>query len=81
MHMIYPSCSSHTACVSQIPAGDFNPDPNTKQYVYIKARFPDIELEKLVLLSFQSGYIYIQTDKTLYTPNSKGEFNTNTHRC
>nr|XP_033478955.1 complement C3-like isoform X1 [Epinephelus lanceolatus]XP_033478956.1 complement C3-like isoform X2 [Epinephelus lanceolatus] len=54
-----------------IPAGDFSPDPNKKQYVYIKARFPDIELEKLVLLSFQSGYIYIQTDKTLYTPNSK----------
>ncbi|XP_042339480.1 complement C3-like, partial [Plectropomus leopardus] len=53
-----------------IPAGDFSPDPNKKQYVYLKARFPDVELEKLVLLSFQSGYIYIQTDKTLYTPNS-----------
>ena len=47
-----------------------------KQYVYLKAEFPDAELEKVVLLSFQSGYIYIQTDKTLYTPNSKSEFNT-----
>lgn len=42
------------------------------QNVYLTAQFPDIELEKLVLVSFQSGYIYIQTDKTLYTPNSKG---------
>ncbi|XP_041789937.1 complement C3-like [Chelmon rostratus] len=55
----------------KIPAGDFSQDPSTNQYVYLKAQFPDAELEKLVLVSFQSGYIYIQTDKTLYTPNSK----------
>ncbi|KAE8300817.1 Complement C3 Complement C3 beta chain Complement C3 alpha chain [Larimichthys crocea] len=56
----------------KIPAGDFSKDPNINQYVYLQAKFPDAELEKLVLVSFQSGYIYIQTDKTLYTPNSKG---------
>ncbi|XP_044045871.1 complement C3-like isoform X1 [Siniperca chuatsi] len=55
----------------KIPAGDFSKDPNMKQYVYLQAQFPDAELEKLVLVSFQSGYIFIQTDKTLYTPNSK----------
>ncbi|XP_040001308.1 complement C3-like [Xiphias gladius] len=54
-----------------IPVGDFSKDPNIKQYVYLKAQFPDVELEKVVLVSFQSGYIFIQTDKTLYTPNSK----------
>uniref|UniRef100_A0A8C4HQB8 NTR domain-containing protein n=1 Tax=Dicentrarchus labrax TaxID=13489 RepID=A0A8C4HQB8_DICLA len=58
-----------------IPAGDFNKDPSIKQYVYLQARFPDRLLEKVVLVSFQSGYIFIQTDKTLYTPNSDGEFN------
>lgn len=47
-----------------------------KQYVYLQARFPDIELFKVVLVSFQFGYIFIQTDKTLYTPNSKGESST-----
>lgn len=46
-----------------------------KQYVYLQAQFPDRILEKVVMVSFQSGYIFIQTDKTLYTPNSKGEFN------
>ncbi|XP_037619840.1 complement C3-like [Sebastes umbrosus] len=53
-----------------IPAGDFSKDPNMKQYVYLQAQFPDRLLEKVVLVSFQSGYIFIQTDKTLYTPNS-----------
>lgn len=45
-----------------------------KQNVYLQAQFPGRLLEKVVLVSFQSGYIFIQTDKTLYTPNSKGEF-------
>ncbi|XP_073325595.1 LOW QUALITY PROTEIN: uncharacterized protein [Pagrus major] len=53
-----------------IPAGDFSKDPNIKQYVYLQAQFPDRLLEKVVLASFQSGYIFIQTDKTLYTPAS-----------
>uniref|UniRef100_A0A8D0D917 Anaphylatoxin-like domain-containing protein n=1 Tax=Sander lucioperca TaxID=283035 RepID=A0A8D0D917_SANLU len=61
-----------------IPAGSFSKDPTMKQYVYLQAQFPDYLLEKVVLVSFQSGYIFIQTDKTLYTPNSKGEFNTDT---
>ncbi|XP_038553996.1 complement C3-like isoform X2 [Micropterus salmoides] len=55
----------------KIPAGDFSKDPIMKQYVYLQAQFPDRLLEKVVLVSFQSGYIFIQTDKTIYTPNSK----------
>ncbi|XP_034434990.1 complement C3-like [Hippoglossus hippoglossus] len=58
----------------KIPAGDFSKDANMKQYVYLQAQFPDRLLEKVVLVSFQSGYIFIQTDKTLYTPNSKVHF-------
>ncbi|XP_075944184.1 complement C3-like [Anarhichas minor] len=54
-----------------IPAGDFSKDASMKQFVYLQAQFPDRLLEKVVLVSFQSGYIFIQTDKTLYTPNSK----------
>uniref|UniRef100_A0A671Y0V7 NTR domain-containing protein n=1 Tax=Sparus aurata TaxID=8175 RepID=A0A671Y0V7_SPAAU len=53
-----------------IPTGDFSKDPSIKQYVYLQARFPDRLLEKVVMVSFQSGYIFIQTDKTLYTPKS-----------
>ncbi|XP_041759822.2 complement C3-like [Coregonus clupeaformis] len=54
-----------------IPEGDhFVDDPKQKQYVVLQAKFPDRVLEKVVLVSFQSGYIFIQTDKTIYTPAS-----------
>uniref|UniRef100_A0A3P9MT89 Complement C3-like n=1 Tax=Poecilia reticulata TaxID=8081 RepID=A0A3P9MT89_POERE len=55
----------------QIEATDFSKDPNRKQYVYLQAQFPNKLLEKIVLVSFQSGYIFIQTDKSIYLPNSK----------
>lgn len=47
-----------------------------KQYVYLQAQFPDQLLQKVVLVSLQSGHIFIQTDNNLYTPNSNGEFST-----
>uniref|UniRef100_A0A8C1RL32 Uncharacterized protein n=1 Tax=Cyprinus carpio TaxID=7962 RepID=A0A8C1RL32_CYPCA len=49
----------------------FSDDPLEKQYVYLQAHFPSVTLEKVVLLSFQSGYIFVQTDKPIYTPASK----------
>uniref|UniRef100_A0A672FFB5 Complement C3-like n=1 Tax=Salarias fasciatus TaxID=181472 RepID=A0A672FFB5_SALFA len=55
----------------QLAGTKFKKDPNEKQYVYLQAQFDDRLLEKVVLVSFQSGYIFIQTDKTLYTPNSR----------
>uniref|UniRef100_A0A672IQW4 Macroglobulin domain-containing protein n=1 Tax=Salarias fasciatus TaxID=181472 RepID=A0A672IQW4_SALFA len=54
----------------QIPAATFSRDRSVKQYVYLQAQFDDQLLEKVVLVSFQSGYIFIQTEKTVYTPDS-----------
>uniref|UniRef100_A0A672KBF5 Complement C3-like n=1 Tax=Sinocyclocheilus grahami TaxID=75366 RepID=A0A672KBF5_SINGR len=48
----------------------FSDDPLEKQYVYLQAQFPSVTLEKVDLLSFQSGYIFVQTDKPIYTPAS-----------
>ncbi|XP_073698017.1 complement C3-like [Garra rufa] len=48
----------------------FSDDPLEKQYVYLQAQFPSVTLEKVVMLSFQSGYIFVQTDKPIYTPAS-----------
>ncbi|XP_023255425.1 complement C3-like, partial [Seriola lalandi dorsalis] len=51
-----------------IPSDTFYKIPSMTQHVYLQAHFPGVILEKVVLVSFQSGYIFIQTDKTLYTP-------------
>ncbi|XP_067258630.1 complement C3-like [Chanodichthys erythropterus] len=48
----------------------FSDDPLEKQYVYLQAQFPSSTLEKVVMVSFQSGYIFVQTDKPIYTPAS-----------
>ncbi|XP_073700483.1 complement C3-like [Garra rufa] len=48
----------------------FSDDPLEKQYVYLQARFPTVTLEKMIMVSFQSGYIFAQTDKPIYTPAS-----------
>uniref|UniRef100_A0A8C3HQ48 Complement C3 n=1 Tax=Chrysemys picta bellii TaxID=8478 RepID=A0A8C3HQ48_CHRPI len=45
-------------------------DTKKAQYVVVKATFPQQTLEKVVLVHFHSGYIFIQTDKTIYTPGS-----------
>uniref|UniRef100_A0A8C5NDJ3 Complement C3-like n=1 Tax=Gouania willdenowi TaxID=441366 RepID=A0A8C5NDJ3_GOUWI len=57
-----------------LPPNSFNPDPKVKQYVYLRAQFDDRLLQKVVLVTFQSGYIFIQTDKPLYTPDSTVRF-------
>ncbi|XP_026067984.1 complement C3 [Carassius auratus] len=52
----------------------FSDDPLEKQYVYLQAQFPTVTLEKVVMLSFQSGYIFVQTDKPIYTPASTVQY-------
>ncbi|KAK7161096.1 hypothetical protein R3I94_003929 [Phoxinus phoxinus] len=52
----------------------FSDDPLEKQYVYLQAQFPSKILEKVVMVSFQSGYIFVQTDKPIYTPASKVQY-------
>uniref|UniRef100_A0A8D2L9F2 Complement C3 n=1 Tax=Varanus komodoensis TaxID=61221 RepID=A0A8D2L9F2_VARKO len=40
------------------------------QYVLVQASCSQFTLEKVVLVAIHSGYIFIQTDKTIYTPGS-----------
>ncbi|KAJ8362942.1 hypothetical protein SKAU_G00117730 [Synaphobranchus kaupii] len=53
-------------------SGDLFEEIYLKQYVYLEAKFPQQELVKIILVSFLSGYIFVQTDKTIYTPEDTG---------
>uniref|UniRef100_A0A8C8B5L0 Complement C3 n=1 Tax=Otus sunia TaxID=257818 RepID=A0A8C8B5L0_9STRI len=41
-----------------------------KQFVSVSVRVAQVSLEKVLLVSFQSGHIFVQTDKPIYTPGS-----------
>ncbi|XP_013996147.1 complement C3 [Salmo salar] len=47
---------------------DFKSNVRGNQYVYLKATFRGRQLETVVLVSFQSGYVFLQTDKPIYNP-------------
>ncbi|XP_074059815.1 complement C3 [Macrotis lagotis] len=53
----------------KIPAQNFQNNKD-HQYVSIVAKFDKEKIEKVVLVSLHSGYLFIQTDKTIYTPGS-----------
>ncbi|XP_053321323.1 venom factor [Spea bombifrons] len=53
-----------------VPSKDLLKDTKKKQFVFVNVKSPVCPLEKVVLLKFQSGYSFVQTDKTIYTPGS-----------
>ncbi|XP_075193121.1 venom factor-like [Anomaloglossus baeobatrachus] len=54
----------------KVPYEYLSSDINEKQYVIVRASSPELfEIEKVILISPHTGYIFIQTDKTIYTPN------------
>lgn len=54
----------------KIPGNDLFKDTTRKHYVNVVVRSKECSLEKVVLLSFHSGYIFIQTDKPIYNPGT-----------
>ncbi|XP_068854155.1 A.superbus venom factor 1-like isoform X1 [Aphelocoma coerulescens] len=46
------------------------PQAQGKQFVTVTARVGTVTLEKVLLVSLQSGHIFVQTDKPIYTPGA-----------
>ena len=58
---------------AQIPASKELKSDKGHKFVTVVATFGNVQVEKVVLISLQSGYLFIQTDKTIYTPGSTGK--------
>ncbi|KAM5171783.1 A.superbus venom factor 1-like [Mantella aurantiaca] len=54
-----------------VPSTSMDKDPKKKQFVYVTVNAGPCNVEKVVLVSYQSGYMFIQTDKPIYTPGSQ----------
>uniref|UniRef100_A0A674ENK2 Macroglobulin domain-containing protein n=1 Tax=Salmo trutta TaxID=8032 RepID=A0A674ENK2_SALTR len=72
-----PANSYHTLKIIKLPSEHLdkgNEESSRNQYVYVKAEFGGYHVaEQVVMVSFHSGYIFIQTDKPLYKPGDTGE--------
>ncbi|KAM5171777.1 A.superbus venom factor 1-like [Mantella aurantiaca] len=54
-----------------VPSTYLDKNPEKKQFVYVTVTSGPCKLEKVVLVSYQNGYIFIQTDKPIYTSGSQ----------
>ncbi|KAM5171782.1 A.superbus venom factor 1-like [Mantella aurantiaca] len=59
-----------------ISSKDILRDPKRKQYVSVEVKSKNTlcHVQKNVLLTFHSGYIFIQTDKPIYTPGTAVQY-------
>lgn len=68
--------SSSRVCVgsSQLSSDLLDRDQKKDVFVTVRVTFGGYHIEdKVVMVSFHSGYIFIQTDKPIYNPGDRGE--------
>uniref|UniRef100_A0A8C3PNK0 Complement C3 n=1 Tax=Calidris pygmaea TaxID=425635 RepID=A0A8C3PNK0_9CHAR len=71
-HMIYQTRLPLTPAGGMLVSAKVLPQATGKQFVSVTARVAQVTLEKVLLVSLQSGHIFVQTDKPIYTPGSTG---------
>ncbi|XP_054982328.1 complement C3-like [Sorex araneus] len=68
---VLTQANDHLSAISvKLPVSDELTKGKEQKFVLVQASFAKKDVEKLVLVSLQSGYLFIQTDKTIYTPGS-----------
>ncbi|XP_067416526.1 A.superbus venom factor 1-like isoform X2 [Emydura macquarii macquarii] len=65
-----PENGMMNTAIIKVPSEGMEKVPKQNQYVFIQAQSTHFILEKVVLVFFHSGYIFIQLDKAFYTPGS-----------
>ncbi|XP_060943930.1 complement C3-like [Limanda limanda] len=59
----------------QLPSDHLNRDEKKNKFVYLLVNFGGLHSEeRLLMVSFHSGYIFIQTDKPIYNPGDTVQF-------
>ncbi|XP_069915610.1 complement C3 alpha chain [Oryctolagus cuniculus] len=69
--MVLTSATGYLGNVTfKLPASRELSSERGPRYVMVLALFGGVAVEKAVLLSAHNGYLFVQTDKTVYTPGS-----------
>nr|BAU69618.1 C3A [Sphyrna zygaena]BAU69619.1 C3B [Sphyrna zygaena] len=67
-HGILTAANGYVSVAVKIPKDRIPKDTRLPEYVVVEASSTAFTLERNVLISYQLGHIFIQTDKPIYTP-------------